>query len=703
MNTIGASAYHYNKANKANNDNKNITKNTTAKNTINIITNNHIIKINDSKDNVSITSNDNSTRTMIMTYILSQDSTLWCKFLLLTTTVISLFAIWFRLSFEYQAQSLKNWEMSDSGMLSYVIAMKFSLTTMITVLIQHLYYYKLFKSLSDSIAIANSNLAVSIIVPALLGAGVGAGIMTGGIGAGVGTFIGAIIGFALKSIWGDSDKDSKTINHSSSLNKQLLLWIVQFACLSIFIITGILTCALASSSSRYGTYVMLFASTRLVVVYTSCCYYLSSTEPEVFNPLIGFSTNLALQLTQVTAVYDFIPASDFISLIFKIIAYVLCVVYIARFVYRNISYFLVNKSFIESDLPQFMMIFGLILYTIAINIINRDVYTLTSTDDVSTILIQRLYAFFLSLLYFLMAPSFVVVTEITNMIFNISRSKAEESTKYQILSKVIPKHLMKMTIDRRLLPADHYNVCVFYTNIGNNIGTINSFANGDAIGVLKLMNDVNCIMNICMDLCKVNRVESNGNSYLAEAGVAYNDTLINNINLILNFSVLVRESLKRILTNPLEVRMAIHCGHCVGGLIHTNTLVPSFCLLGDMINAVKTVESQGTNGQILITESVRNQTKQTLNLTESVAVELDIATSIKGLNTSAKGLIKTYVFNDFRRPKNFEGLISQVVAEFEKQMPIVNVNNGYIKPMKSKKGSSDISDEQSFSDLTSNY
>jgi hypothetical protein len=179
----------------------------------------------------------------------------------------------------------------------------------------------------------------------------------------------------------------------------------------------------------------------------------------------------------------------------------------------------------------------------------------------------------------------------------MSKSKAEESTKYQILSKVIPKNLFKMTLDKRTLPIIHNNVCVFYSDMG-----VVATTNKGAITTLKMINDINCVMNICMKVLNVNRVGSNSNSFLAEAGVAYVDNMFNNINIILNFALLVRESLKRIFNdNSFRIRMGIHCGSCIGGLIETD-YIPSFSLLGETILAVQLVESKCNIGSIIIKE-----------------------------------------------------------------------------------------------------
>ena len=250
----------------------------------------------------------------------------------------------------------------------------------------------------------------------------------------------------------------------------------------------------------------------------------------------------------------------------------------------------------------------------------------------------------------------------------------------------------------RPLPLHNHYLTISNTN--TILGEIVTINNDGAIGTLTMINNVNCIMNLCMNICNVNRVETNGNSYLAEAGVAYTDTVVNNINLILNFAVLVKLSLKKILKDQFQLRIGIHCGSCIGGLVHTSTLVPSFCLFGETVNVVKQLESQCDIDKIYITDSVKNHCKSSIDCSEIGVIEFDI---MRG-SVSAKGLLKTYCFENFKKLKNFDALVSQIETEFNKVQPTIVIKDGYnVKQISKRKGSSrglnsDIS-EMSYSDF----
>ena len=609
-------------------------------------------------------------------------------------TIITIICVWLRIILFSDSECMIVWQQKNSNIISYMIAVKFSLTAIILLLIQHLYNYKLFQIMSDNKTIIETNLALSIIVPGLIGAGIGAALgslMFCGIGIGISSYV----GFILRSIWAwQTDVNNKNVNN----NSHLYLWQVQFLFLSVYTLTCIMIFAVSSSTTHLGMYILLFTPTRVVIIIPFCCFYLSRSEPEVFNPMLGVVGSIIYQIAQTTGIYEIIPICNKIHIICKVLAHLLFGAYIFRFLLRNIKYVYVNSgSFCQDDLPQLIIIFGMILYTTYMNSLNRDIYTLRSNHTVSYVLLERLYAMFFTILYLSMAPSVAANSQVNSVIIEMSKSKAEESTKYQILSKVIPKNLFKMTLEQRTLPIIHNNVCVFYSDMG-----VVATTNKGAITTLKMINHINCVMNICMKVLNVNRVGSNSNSFLAEAGVAYVDNMFNNINIILNFAFLVRESLKRIFNdNSFRIRMGIHCGSCIGGLIETD-YIPSFSLLGETILAVHLVESKCNIGSILITESVMHHLKS------------NIVTSESGIINFYGKNIKSYVFDSFKKPKSFDDLIDKVEYKYKKQMlPMpstttkgdynINFNNNDSSSKKKKSkdsqcGSLDISDI-SFSDI----
>jgi hypothetical protein len=149
------------------------------------------------------------------------------------------------------------WQQKNSNIISYMIAVKFSLTAIILLLIQHLYNYKLFQIMSDNKTIIETNLALSIIVPGLIGAGIGAALgslMFCGIGIGISSYV----GFILRSIWAwQTDVNNKNVNN----NSHLYLWQVQFLFLSVYTLTCIMIFAVSSSTTHLGMYILLFTPT----------------------------------------------------------------------------------------------------------------------------------------------------------------------------------------------------------------------------------------------------------------------------------------------------------------------------------------------------------------------------------------------------------------------------------------------------------
>ena len=94
------------------------------------------------------------------------------------------------------------------------------------------------------------------------------------------------------------------------------------------------------------------------------------------------------------------------------------------------------------------------------------------------------------------------------------------------------------------------------------------------------------------------KVETIGDAYMCCSGLPTPDE--KHAENIANFALAVQECVQLVESPvngaPLQLRIGIHTGHCMGGVV--GTLTPHYCLFGDMVNTTARHESTGIGGKI---------------------------------------------------------------------------------------------------------
>ena len=141
---------------------------------------------------------------------------------------------------------------------------------------------------------------------------------------------------------------------------------------------------------------------------------------------------------------------------------------------------------------------------------------------------------------------------------------------------------------------------------------------------------------------------------------------------IANFAIAVSECVHLVKSpsdgEPLQLRIGIHTGHCMGGVV--GTLTPHYCLFGDMVNTTSRHESTGASGKIQCSSVLHEHLAE---YSADSAGPLYRFTPRGYVNMKGKGRCYTYWLdggsehNDLSSPAAIEGLREQVKKALSKK------------------------------------
>jgi len=141
---------------------------------------------------------------------------------------------------------------------------------------------------------------------------------------------------------------------------------------------------------------------------------------------------------------------------------------------------------------------------------------------------------------------------------------------------------------------------------------------------------------------------------------------------IANFAIAVSECVHLVKSpsdgEPLQLRIGIHTGHCMGGVV--GTLTPHYCLFGDMVNTTSRHESTGKGGKIQCSSVLYEHLAEYSADSEGPMYEF---TPRGFVDMKGKGRCYTYwldggsVHNDLANPTAIEQLRKEVSVALSKK------------------------------------
>ncbi|EER11022.1 conserved hypothetical protein [Perkinsus marinus ATCC 50983] len=160
--------------------------------------------------------------------------------------------------------------------------------------------------------------------------------------------------------------------------------------------------------------------------------------------------------------------------------------------------------------------------------------------------------------------------------------------------------------------------------------------------LVQLLNELFTMFDDIAEECGLEKIKTIGDAYMAAAGLPrYNPmhahaTARMGLMMIEDPSKIEDGNLVDQLGHPLRIRVGIHSGHCVAGVIGRKKFI--YDVWGDCVNTASRMESHGTEMRVHCSEDTANLVRHSFDLTCRGVME------VKG-----KGLMTTYYINKERR------------------------------------------------------
>ena len=144
-------------------------------------------------------------------------------------------------------------------------------------------------------------------------------------------------------------------------------------------------------------------------------------------------------------------------------------------------------------------------------------------------------------------------------------------------------------------PMSHDDVTLFFSDV---VGFTEMAAELAPWEVIDMLNILYTVMDFLSEKFGLYKVETIGDAYMCCSGLPEPDEF--NAENVANFAIAVNECVKLVKSpitgESIRLRMGIHSGHCMSGVV--GTLTPHYCLFGDMVNTTSRHESTGEPGRI---------------------------------------------------------------------------------------------------------
>ncbi|KAG2433108.1 hypothetical protein HYH02_012811 [Chlamydomonas schloesseri] len=235
----------------------------------------------------------------------------------------------------------------------------------------------------------------------------------------------------------------------------------------------------------------------------------------------------------------------------------------------------------------------------------------------------------------------------------------------QLLYQMIPRRIADVLRSGERFEAETYpSATILFSDI---VGFTTISAGSTAMEVCNMLDELYNEFDALLESDKYKalyKVETIGDAYMLVANVT--ELCEEHVDVMCDFALDMHRVCGRVKTNkgqPLQIRVGIHTGSVVGGIVGRR--MPRFHLFGDTVNTASRMESHGVPGAVHISSASR----QLLRHPQDYLITERGEIAVKG-----KGLMETFLVSRADNPTTAH--IRAIVAESAEKLPCLNLGPG---------------------------
>ncbi|OKH19987.1 adenylate/guanylate cyclase domain-containing protein [[Limnothrix rosea] IAM M-220] len=221
-----------------------------------------------------------------------------------------------------------------------------------------------------------------------------------------------------------------------------------------------------------------------------------------------------------------------------------------------------------------------------------------------------------------------ITTEIQQRIIAEQNVRREQEKSEELLLNILPASVAReLKENRRYIAEGFPHVSVLFADI---VGFTTLSANKKPAEIVTLLNDIFSSFDRLSEIYSLEKIKTIGDAYMVAGGLPmpqpHHPECMADMALEMLSEI---ERLNQINGYALQLRIGIHCGSVVAGVIGTRKFI--YDLWGDSVNVASRMESQGLPNSIQVTETFREKLGDRYFFQQREAIH------VKG-----KGLMQTY-------------------------------------------------------------